>query len=88
VRYEIDPNAGFPKTRTGEVVVTLRDGTQLRERSEIRPDDPASDEEIIAKFIANTAGVLSESCAARLRDRILRIENETDMAGFCELLSQ
>ena len=56
VRYEIDPNAGFPRTRTGEVIVRLRDGRVLRERNEIDPDVPAAESEILDKYAANTAG--------------------------------
>lgn len=87
VRYEMDPNPGFPKTRTGEVRVTLRNGQVLRARDEILPDEPASAEEIVAKFMVNATSKLPASRATEIRDRILSIEREADMRSFCSLLA-
>lgn len=87
VRYEMDPNPGFPKTRTGEVRVTLRNGQVLKAREEILPDEPASAEEIVAKFMSNATSRMSTARAAQIRDRILAIEREPDMRSFCSLLA-
>jgi 2-methylcitrate dehydratase PrpD len=87
VRYELDPNAGFPKTRTGEVIVKLRNGKELRERNEIRPDEPASEDAIVAKFMANAARAMSTSRATELCELILSIEREPDTSRVCRALA-
>ena len=35
VSYEIDPDAGFPKYRSGEVIVTLKNGKQVSRRKRV-----------------------------------------------------
>ncbi|MBM3340535.1 MAG: MmgE/PrpD family protein [Betaproteobacteria bacterium] len=87
VQYEIDPHPGFPKSRSGELIVKLKDGRILRERDEILPDEPAGAESIIAKFEQNTDGVLSRGDAARVRDTVLGIEQVADTNELTRLLS-
>ncbi len=87
VRYEIDPKAGFPTTRTGEVIVTLRNGTQLRERNEIRPDELASEHSIIAKFMANASMAMNSSRAKEICERILAVECEPNIKPLCQALA-
>jgi len=88
VHYDIDPNAGFPKTRTGEVIVTLKDGTQLRKRNEINPDEPATAEAIVEKFFANTDMAIERSRAEQIRDVILSLEKQRDVLALTRLLGQ
>lgn len=76
VDYEIDPNAGYPKYRSGEVIVALKDGSELRGREHILPDEPASNEAIVAKFMDNAQLVMSEARARKIRDMVLAIEDE------------
>lgn len=78
VTYEIDPNSGFPKTRTGEIVVRTKNGRELRHREEILPDEPAADAQIVTKFMENAQMAVSAARAARIRDLVLGIENEKD----------
>jgi 2-methylcitrate dehydratase PrpD len=87
VRYEIDPDAGFPKTRTGEVIVTLRDGRILRERDEIRPEEPASEEAIVQKFMANAGLAIQRSRAQSIGERILALEEEPDAREVARALA-
>ena len=87
VHYEIDPNAGFPKTRTGEVIVTLKNGTRLRERNEIDPDEPASAEEITRKFFANAEMAIERSRAEQIRDVILALEKQPGVRALTRLLA-
>ena len=87
VHYQIDPRAGYPKTRTGEVVVAMRNGTLFRERNEIRPEEPASETSIVAKFMANCGTAISLSRATEVHERILSIENEADVNTLCRLLA-
>lgn len=80
--YAIDPAAGFPKTRTGEVIVTLRDGRVLRERDEIDPDAPVGEAAIVEKFRANAGMTLEAARVDRLCQRILEVDREPDMAAL------
>lgn len=86
MEYEIDPNAGFPKYRTGEVIVTLKNGTQLRCRENILPDDLVPAEEIRRKFFDNTDLVMSRSRAESICDAVLNLEDEADSGKFAGLL--
>jgi 2-methylcitrate dehydratase PrpD len=87
VSYEIDPNPGFPKFRSGEVIVKMKDGRELRHRDNILPDEPASADAIIGKFMQNTIEILPRVQAERIRDAVLGIERVTDADGFARALS-
>jgi len=76
VGYEIDTHSGYPKFRSGEVIVTMAGGRQLRRRENILPDEPAPDEAIVAKFMDNAQMVMPEARAAEIRDMILAIDTE------------
>lgn len=78
VHYSIDPNAGWPKTRTGEVIVTLRDGSTIRRREEIKPDEPASEELIMKKFFENAGLVMESTRAQAISELILSLEERPD----------
>jgi len=86
VSYEVDPDSGFPRTRTGEIVVRLKNGSELRRREEILPDEPAADAEIVAKFMENAQMAVSGARAARIRDLVLGIEEEKDARTFAREL--
>jgi len=87
VHYQIDPNAGFPKTRTGEVIVTLKNGTKLRERDEINPDEPAPEEAIVRKFFANAEMAIDRSRAEKIRDAVLALEEQTGARAIMDALA-
>jgi 2-methylcitrate dehydratase PrpD len=72
--YEIDPDSGFPKFRTGEVIVQLKDGRRLARRESILPDEPATEREITEKFMNNARTVLTEARACQIRDAVLNVE--------------
>jgi len=78
VSYEIDPNSGYPKFRSGEVVVKMRDGRELRQREEILPDEPAGEDSIVAKFMNNVSMIMGQPRADGLCAMILGIEDEPD----------
>ncbi len=86
VTYEIDPNPGFPKSRSGEVIVKMKDGRELRCRDNILPDEPASAESIVTKFMQNTDGVLARARAEQVRDAVLGIEHAANAAEFVSAL--
>lgn len=87
VKYEIDPHPGFPKSRSGEIIVTMKDGRILRKRDEILPDEPASAADIIAKFEQNAEAALPRGGVERLRDTVLGLEQVTDVNQLVPLLS-
>jgi 2-methylcitrate dehydratase PrpD len=86
MEYEIDPNAGFPKFRTGEVVLTLKNGKEVRARENIMPDDPFSESEVERKFLSNASMVMSPARAAQVCDAIMNLEKEEDVSRFAKLL--
>jgi 2-methylcitrate dehydratase PrpD len=82
VKYEIDPNPGFPKSRSGEVIVKMKDGRELRCRNDILPDEPASADAIVGKFTQNTDGILTSAQAAQIRDTVLGLDALADTTAF------
>lgn len=86
VSYEIDPNPGFPKSRSGEVIVKMKDGRELRCRDNIMPDAPASAEAIVAKFMQNTDGVLPRARADHVCEAVLGIEKVADARSIVGML--
>ncbi len=86
VTYEIDPNSGFPKSRSGEVIVNMKDGRVLRCRNDIQPDEPASAEAIVRKFNNNTDAILSPSQASQIRDAVLGLDALGDTTALVRAL--
>jgi 2-methylcitrate dehydratase PrpD len=72
--YETDPDSGYPRHYSGEVIVALKDGTVLRERAQINsgaPDMPVTDAGIVEKFHGNAGIALSPANAQKLAEIIL-----------------
>ncbi len=88
VHYEIDPNAGFPKTRTGEVIVTLKNGAKLRERNEINPDEPAAAEAIVQKFFENAQMAVDRPRAEAIKDAVFALEKQPDARAVMNVLAR
>lgn len=78
VRYEIDPNSGFPKTRSGEVFIQMKNGQVISRRENIDPDEPATAEAIGEKFMNNTKSAMSPQRAMKIRELILNMERIPD----------
>ncbi len=74
VSYEVDPNPGFPKFRSGEVHVTMKNGAKFQCREQIVPDEPAPEAAIVEKFMNNAQLCMTADRAAKIRDMILGIE--------------
>ena len=73
VGYRIDPDSGFPKHYSGEVIVRLSDGRELRHREAINrgaADRPLSNPEVEAKFMENAA-------SQRIRELVLGMERHS-----------
>ena len=75
VSYEIDPNSGFPKYRSGEVIIRMRDGSECSRRSNIMPDDRAPEADVVRKFMDNTRYAMPPARAAAIIDMILNVES-------------
>ncbi len=88
VSYEIDPHPGFPKSRSGEVIVKMKDGRELRWRDNILPDEPASADSIVEKFMQNTDGILPRARAERVRDTVLGLERVAVGGEFVGMLGR
>jgi len=86
VSYELDPNSGFPKTRSGEVIIRMKNGEQISRREDIGPDDPATEAQVVAKFMSNTKAVLSPARAEAVRAMVMDVENLPDARALTELL--
>lgn len=82
VDYALDPASTFPKHYTGEVVVRLRDGRELRRRQPVNrgaPDRPLANDEIVEKYRANAATVTTSGRAEAIRDAVLGLDAAPDV---------
>lgn len=76
VEYEVDPDSPFPAAYSGEVIVTLNDGRELRHREQVNRGGagrPISNADVVAKFEANMQLVASAERAAKVREVVLGI---------------
>ncbi|WP_028239867.1 MmgE/PrpD family protein [Stutzerimonas azotifigens] len=77
VEYAADPDSTFPRHYTGEVIVTMRDGTVLRHREAINRggcDRPLSNADIVAKFRENLALVAADQRADSVLQAVLQLD--------------
>ena len=85
--YEIDPDSAYPRYYSGEVVVRLKDGRELRHReAHNRGSDarPLSAGEIVAKFHANAARVMSVPRAERVVDAVLGLASAPSLEAVLD----
>lgn len=90
VAYEVDPDSPFPKYYSGEVIVTLRDGRELRHREHINrgaSDRPLSGDEIATKFMENATMALPAHAAERVREAILGLDDHNPAGALSSLLA-
>ncbi|MEM7252219.1 MAG: MmgE/PrpD family protein [Pseudomonadota bacterium] len=89
VRYEADPDSPFPRAYSGEVVVTLNDGRELRHREHINrgaDERPLSNGEVAAKFFDNAHLAIPEAQARAVFDAIQHIETAHSITSLTETL--
>jgi len=75
--YELDPQSGFPKYYSGEVIVELTDGRVIREREAVNRgsvDRPLTADDIIAKYRQNAVRQIDRAQAGRIEEFILDME--------------
>lgn len=89
VVHEVDPNAPGRDQWRGWVVVDLHDGRRLEHMQPYNwgsPQNPMSEADVEAKFLANARGVLSDAAASEVVRRMRGLENEAGVAeivGLC-----
>lgn len=87
--YEIDPHAPFPQQYAGDIVVTTRDGTRLRQ-TELGPDALAGallpEDRVIAKFEENARLAVHAEAARRILDLVMRLDELSDVALLTQAL--
>jgi 2-methylcitrate dehydratase PrpD len=89
VDYEVDPDSGFPRHYSGEVIIELHDGRELRHREAINrgaADRPLSNADIVGKFFENTALTVTPARTEQIHDLILALDNGTDALTFSRSL--
>jgi 2-methylcitrate dehydratase PrpD len=76
VEYEVDPDSPFPASYSGEVVLTLADGSEVRQREHINrgaAERPIVNADVERKFIDNMRLVTTATRAEQVRDLVLGI---------------
>jgi 2-methylcitrate dehydratase PrpD len=89
VDYEVDPQSGFPRHYSGEVILRTKDGRTLRHREAINRgcgDRPLSDEDIVEKYRGNATRTLAPARAERIRQRVLALDEIADVTELGEAL--
>ena len=90
VSYAVDPDSPFPRSYSGEIRATARDGREWRQREAVNrgaPDRLLNDAEIVAKFRANAALCLNNTDAARIEAAVLGLADAPDLRELCRALS-
>jgi len=87
--YEIDQESAYPKYYSGEVVMKLKDGRELRHReAQNRGSDarPLSADEIIAKYRGNAERVFSTGRSERVLDAVLGLDRADSVDALMNAL--
>jgi 2-methylcitrate dehydratase PrpD len=86
-----DPASTFPQHYTGEIVVTLDDGQQIRHREAINrghAERPLKNEDVRDKFLANATLHFSEQHAHAVCESVLVLDRAESIATLDGLLGQ
>ena len=90
VSYRPDPDSPFPKAYSGELIVTLDDGRELRHREHINrgaADRPLTNADIVEKYRANAAMAAGETASARMEAAVLGLDDAARAADALSVLS-
>ncbi|MDX5361567.1 MAG: MmgE/PrpD family protein [Alphaproteobacteria bacterium] len=91
VSYRADPDSPFPRAYSGEVIVTLKDGTEHRHREHVNrgaADRPLTNAEIVEKYEGNAAMTLARGEAERFRAALLGLDTDAPAAGLLATLGR
>ena len=91
IKVVADPeiDALFPGVKRARVTITTMDGrseTSLTDYAKGAPENPLSDEEIVAKFKANAAGVISEKRMEEVLKKTWKLQEIENINGYAQLL--
>jgi 2-methylcitrate dehydratase len=92
IRVVTDPEIDslFPKVKRARVTITTRDGRSKTVETDFAkgaPDNPLSDEEIMAKFKANSAIMVSEEQMDKILERTWKLEEIDNVNGYTQYLT-
>lgn len=90
VDYRVDPQSGFPRYYSGEVIVTTADGRSLSHREHVNRgcgERPLAEPEILAKFHDNAGRVAAPERARAIAAAVLDLDNAADIGEVARLLS-
>ena len=90
VDYEIDPQSGFPKYYSGEVIVRMKNGHEVTHREFMNrgcADRPIVNADVEAKFMDNAQTAVSRARAERVRDAVLSLDAMSDVSALGAVLS-
>jgi 2-methylcitrate dehydratase PrpD len=90
IGYAIDPNSPFPRTYSGELVVTTKDGRTLRQREAVNrgaSERPLSNDDIVAKYRGNAALSLGTDAMQRIQAAVLGLAAAPSAAAFATALA-
>ncbi|MGJ9411774.1 MmgE/PrpD family protein [Aeromicrobium sp. CF4.19] len=85
VTYELDSDSAFPSAFSGEIIIELHDGRELRHREQVNrgaADRPLSPADVMAKFGTTAGTVLGTEEVDRLRDAVLDLHRSPDVASL------
>ncbi|MEI8403542.1 MAG: hypothetical protein WCG12_22290, partial [Alcaligenaceae bacterium] len=91
VTYAVDPLAIDRSRWSGEVVVVLKNGVQLRHRvSDLigTPHNPMNENQLVEKFLHNADGVLPRHVSQQFIEQIAQLEKAADINTIFESLCQ
>ena len=90
VDYRVDPESGFPRYYSGELIVTTRDGRKLRHREHMNRgcgDRPLSEADILAKFHDNAARAVASERARAISEAMLGLDTASDLREISQRLA-
>lgn len=90
VGYADDPESGFPKHFSGELIINTTDGRELRHREQVNrgaDQRPLSGDEISMKFHENMATVTTRATADRVEALVLGMDGNSSATELAEGLA-
>jgi 2-methylcitrate dehydratase PrpD len=91
IGYQVDPDSTFPRHYSGELVVTLMDGSVLRQREAVNrghAERPLSNAEVREKFFDNAAIHFASAHAQAICAQVLALDQLPDVRTLEALLAQ
>jgi 2-methylcitrate dehydratase len=91
IRVLADPEIDrlFPKIKRARVKITTKDGYTHQAQTDVAkgsPEDPLSDDEIVAKFRANAHGVVSDQRMDEIIETTWKFESVSNLSDYMTLL--